>query len=261
MSAAATDVAAIRTPDPSAFDLEPQGQASGAAVLCIHGLTGTPWEVRPLGEELARRGFRSRGPVLPGHDGTPAELAQRSYHDWVECSRREFRNLRRDHERVYVAGLSLGGLLTLLLASEENVPAIATIGTPLRFRGAMPLVISLGRFLKPMLPKKNGSDIVDPSARSVHPGMAVMPMASVHELVKLQKLVCGQLARVTAPLFIGHGSLDHTARPADADEIASGTSSHEVVRRFYERSGHVVPVDFDGADLACDIGDFFMRER
>lgn len=216
-----------------------------------------------LAEELARRGFRARGPLLPGHDLSegPQGLAKHSYHDWVEAVRREYRLLCRAHEDVYVVGLSLGGLLTLLLASEEEVAAVAVVGTPLRFRGATPLAVAVGRWFKPLLPKKNGSDIVDERARSVHPGMSAMPLASVHELVKLQKLVRSQLARIGAPIFVGHGALDHTARPADADDIVSGVGSEEVVRRLYDRSGHIVPVDFDGAELASDIAEFFVRER
>ena len=36
--------------DPAPFDLAGEGPA---AALCLHGLTGTPYEVRPLGEAIA----------------------------------------------------------------------------------------------------------------------------------------------------------------------------------------------------------------
>src|SRR5271154_6266158 len=41
------------------------------ACLLVHGFTGTPWDVRPLGEALAAGGFRVRGIPLPGHGATP----------------------------------------------------------------------------------------------------------------------------------------------------------------------------------------------
>jgi carboxylesterase len=44
------------------------------AVLVLHGLTGSPWEVRPLGEALAARGFHVEAPLLPGHAGAPEAL-------------------------------------------------------------------------------------------------------------------------------------------------------------------------------------------
>ncbi len=59
------------TVDAGAFDLGPVGEP-GPAVLCLHGLTGTPYEVRLPAEALAADGFACVGPVLPGHNA-PAE--------------------------------------------------------------------------------------------------------------------------------------------------------------------------------------------
>ena len=84
------------------YDLAPRVEPTGDAVLCLHGLTGTPYEVRPLAEALADRGMRARGPLLPGHGGRPEELAALTYSAWTESVQREFLALRRDHERVFV---------------------------------------------------------------------------------------------------------------------------------------------------------------
>ncbi len=55
--------------DSGAFDLCPPAEdANGAAALCLHGLTGTPYEVRPVAEALVRRGVRARGPWMAGHE-------------------------------------------------------------------------------------------------------------------------------------------------------------------------------------------------
>jgi carboxylesterase len=59
--------------DSSAFDLPGGGRA---AALCLHGLTGTPYEVRSLGVAFAASGIRAFGPALPGHNETPERLAR-----------------------------------------------------------------------------------------------------------------------------------------------------------------------------------------
>lgn len=61
--------------DPGPFRLGDVG-GTGPAVLCVHGLTGTPYEVRPPPELLARHGFACLGPLLPGHGQTPQALAR-----------------------------------------------------------------------------------------------------------------------------------------------------------------------------------------
>ncbi|MFP6640562.1 MAG: alpha/beta fold hydrolase [Myxococcota bacterium] len=241
--------------DASAFDLKPAVETDAAA-LCVHGLTGTPYEVRPLAEALVQRGIRARGPVLPGHDSTPEELARTSFVQWVEAVEAEFRRLRSEHAQVFLVGLSLGGLLCLELASREPVDALAVVGTPLALRKPIPQLVGVfKRFLK-MLDKSQGSDIRDPAARERQPGYKRMPLDSVHELVRLQRKVRPALQAIRAPTLVAHGRLDRTANPADAGRIYRSLGSREKELYYCEASGHVVTVDWDGEALAHRVADF-----
>ena len=241
------------------FDLRPSGDEA-AAVLCIHGLTGTPYEVRPIAEALVARGFRARGPRLPGHGTVPEDLVGIRWQAWLDAVRAEAEKLRAEHDRVHVAGLSLGGVLTLALAAEGLADAIAVVATPLHLRpAALPLLIPIAKRLRPFLPKRDGSDIRDPEARERHPGYRTMPLAAVHELIRLQRFVRPRLSRITAPILVAHGAHDSTAHPDDARRIAAEVASDTRRLLFLERSGHVVPVDYDGERLAASVCDFLTR--
>jgi carboxylesterase len=242
--------------DPSPFDLP--GDGRGAA-LCLHGLTGTPYEVRPVGEALARRGIGARGPALPGHNETPERLAQVTHTAWLEAARSHLRELRAASERVFVVGLSMGGLLALDLAAAEPVDGVIVIGTPLRLHHPLAWLIPLVKYVRPMQPKPQGSDICDAAARERHPSYDVMPLHAVHELQRLQRRVRSRLAQVTAPILVAHGAHDQSARPADARRIHAGVSSRVRELIFFESSAHVVPVDFDGPRLAEAAGEFLAR--
>ena len=241
--------------DTSPFDL---GRAAAKAVLCLHGLTGTPYEMRSVGEALSGAGLRALGPVLPGHDLSAKELATHVHDDWLDAARAHLGALRRDHEHVCVVGLSLGGLLTLMMASEERVDAAAVIGTPLRLPLAARAVVPVLKHLRPLMPKRNGSDIRDEAARLRHPSHDVMPLASVHELMRLQRRVRARLHQVTSPLLVAHGAHDRTASPADAEEILSGVGSQVRESLLLSDSGHVVTVDHDAPELAAAIVRFFQ---
>ena len=248
--------------DAGPYDLDPQGGDGRVGALCLHGLTGTPYEVRPLAEALAAHGMRARGPVLPGHDSSPEELARVPYTAWIEAAREEIRKLRGQHETVFVAGLSMGGVVTLAIASEGLADAIAVVGTPLRLHPA-PVValLPVAKYVHPYLPKRGGSDIQDPEARARHPGYKKMPLRSTHELVKMQRWVRKRLDRITTPIFVGHGALDRTADPHDAHEIAGAVSSDDRQLLILERSGHVAPVDYDGPRVSEAIAAFFEARR
>lgn len=242
--------------DPSPFDLPGDGRA---AALCLHGLTGTPYEVRPVGEALARRGIRARGPALPGHNATPEQLARVSHTAWLAAALSHLGELRAASERVFVVGLSMGGLLALDLAAAEPIDGVITIGTPLRLHHPLAWLIPLVKHVRPMQRKRQGSDICDAAARERHPSYDVMPLHAVHELQRLQRRVRSRLARVTAPILVAHGAHDRSARPADARRIHAGVSSRVRELIFFESSAHVVPVDFDGPRLAEAAGAFLDR--
>jgi carboxylesterase len=244
--------------DPGPFDLPGAGPA---AALCLHGLTGTPYEVRPVGEALAAAGVRAVGPWMTGHDGSPEELARVPGEAWVEGARARLRELRAEHETVYAVGLSMGGLVTLMLATEEPLEAAACIGTPLALRQPLPVLLPVVRHFMPFVGKKGGSDIRDPAARARHPSMPVMPLAAVHQLMRLQRRVRAALPRVEVPLLVAHGAHDATADPGDAGRIYDAVGSAERRRLVLEDSGHVVPVDHDGPELARAVVDFLLRER
>lgn len=242
--------------DAGPYDLQPDSPVPGVAALCVHGLSGTPYEVRPLAEAIAARGIRARGILLPGHGTTPETLARTGRDAWVTAVRDAYRRLKTEHERVFVVGLSLGGLLTLDLASREAVTGIVVVGTPLQLGAPVPQMVPLLKYVMPMLRKRGGSDIRDAEARARHPGYSVMPLASVHELVRLQAEVRSRLGSITAPALIAHGALDRTANPADAARIHAAIASGDRGLLMLADSGHVVPVDHDGARLAEHVAEF-----
>ncbi len=217
--------------------------------------------MRPLGEALARRGLRALGPLLPGHGADAETLARATHADWIDAARDAHRRLREAHERVHVVGLSLGGLLALWLAAERDVDALAVVGTPLRLRSRWARLLPVARRVVPFVEKHSGSDIRDAAARARHPSLRVMPLASAHELTRLQRRVRRTLGRVQAPILVAHGALDATADPDDARRIAGLVASPERELLWLPNSGHVAPVDHDGERLARAVADFCTRPR
>ncbi len=58
----------VQQPAPEPFELAPANAVVGC--LLIHGLTGSPPEMRLLGDDLAAQGSHCLAPLLPGHGTT-----------------------------------------------------------------------------------------------------------------------------------------------------------------------------------------------
>src|SRR5438105_10546165 len=73
------------------------------ACLLLHGLTGAPSEVRPVGEALAKVGIRAVGPRLPGHGTHPRDLQSLTRADLLDAARAALRDLS-SARRLFVCG-------------------------------------------------------------------------------------------------------------------------------------------------------------
>lgn len=88
------------------------------AVLLIHGITGTPSEMRYLGKGLNKAGFTVFCNTLPRHCNTLKELKKVTWQEICQACKDDFKKLKKDFPRVFVAGLSMGALMGVHLAYE-----------------------------------------------------------------------------------------------------------------------------------------------
>src|SRR4051794_38223860 len=82
-------------------------------VLLVHGFTGSPFEMRPVGKALAASGIGSIGVLLRGHGTHPDDMIDFRYPDWIADVEAGLERLLERHDRAVIVGLSMGGTLTL----------------------------------------------------------------------------------------------------------------------------------------------------
>jgi carboxylesterase len=91
-------------------------------VLLVHGFTGTPKEMRWLGEYLNREcAFTVLGVRLTGHATEPEKMIHTNYTDWLGCVEDGYHLLSNAVENIYLAGLSMGGVLSFTIAPELKI--------------------------------------------------------------------------------------------------------------------------------------------
>jgi carboxylesterase len=236
-------------------------------ILCIHGFTGTPFEVRHLGQRLSEQGLTVSGPALAGHTTSIAELDQTTWRDWYGTVEQSFDALRERCARVAVVGQSLGGLLALYLAAQrqEQLVAVAALATPLWLfplaraavwatRPGRVVTDRLGRAVR-ALPKLAGSDVRDPVVKERNPCYQAVPVRALHQLVAFMGEVERHLPRVRVPALIMHSRQDHTAPYACSERIAArvaDTVKHVALTESY----HLIASDVEREQVAAEVSAF-----
>lgn len=247
--------------DGAPFEFEGDGREDVGIVL-IHGFTGTPYEVRFLGERLAREGFAVRAPLLPGHGETPEALDRTTWRDWVDAVERATDEVAARHARVALVGQSLGGLLALYEAGRRRgLAAVASLAAPLWLpRLAARVAASTQRGLLRRvraIPKFGGSDVRDARAKAENPCYPVIPTRALGQLLAFMRIVDDALPLVEAPVLVLHGAQDHTAPAACAPRIAARARAQRV--RILPRSYHLIAADVERDIVAAEVASFVRR--
>jgi carboxylesterase len=241
---------------------------SGVSALLIHGLTGTPYEMRFPGEQLASAGVRVRGVRLAGHARTPEDLAATGYNDWYQSVIGGFEELRAFGEPIVVAGLSLGAVLAARLALDqrEGVAGIAMLSTALFLdRKAAPVLTAarlLGRLTRRIFLSGSGSDIHDQGARKIHPSARRMALSAPINLLALERMIRPRISGLTQPALIVHSHKDHVC-PYDRNVEFLMSHLGSAKKRLVElsESYHVMTVDLEKDRVAAELLEFVQRFR
>jgi carboxylesterase len=241
------------------------------AVLCLHGITGTPFEVRPLAEVFGRLGCSVEAPLLAGHGGTLRDLARTNGSDWLHSAEAALDRLqaRAGGAPVAICGFSMGGLLALRLARlfPDRVSALVVMSAPLRLRRfqvagirtVARLPIDFGGRPMVCIPKLNGSDISDPEMRYKNPGLRAFPLAALKALVDLMDATRADLPMVCTPTLVVHGRQDHTVPMEDSLELTGSLGSEIIERLWLDKSFHIVALDVERAILIDAATRFFAH--
>lgn len=237
------------------------------ACLLIHGFSGSPPEMRELGDVLATHGMRVYGALLAGHGGDPDELVHVGRRQWIASAEEGLRQLER-YPSVFVAGLSMGGVLSLLLAERhaQRIKGVITMSTPTRFTGgwqvkALPIArhfiqwfypLKMMNFANPRVQEEvlRQARLLDPDATidftnaeivNVIKESVRLPVPALDELVRMTNMERRGLSKVRCPLLIIQSKRDQTVNPACAEELyrlATHASPKEL--HWFEQSDHVV---------------------
>ena len=231
--------------DRTAFTLGPADAAT--ACLLIHGFSGSPPEMRPLGEYLAARGIRVEGVRLAGHGTEPEALSDLTWLDWLRSAREGLDRARhgRRRENVMIVGFSMGGLLGLHLCAEHSnwIGGLVTISSPVFFQDRRIHLIPIVRHIFPWHNVRRPGKHTDPEAHTRYHSYRRYPLIAVDYLLDLMRVTRKILPDVTTPTLIMHGMQDSVINPKSALYLHKHLGSEQKELVWWHNSGHGVPFD------------------
>lgn len=231
--------------------------------LLIHGLSGTPVELRYIANGLARAGHTVHCPQLAGHCGTLDQLRQSTWTDWYASVETALDSLARRCEHVFVGGLSMGAILALRLAAlhPAKVHGCMLYAPTLWLDGwGVPWYSRLFSIVQQKsvanlvwFSERSPYGIKDPRLRAIiaeaihsgdpaSAGFLRIPGGCMMELRHLVRLVRRDLASIVQPTLILHPRHDDRASLRNAAYLGRNLGGR-VETVVLEDSYHVITLD------------------
>jgi len=237
--------------------------------LIIHGLTGTPANMKSVSDALQARGYLVKAPLLQGHGTDLKTLTRSGWEDWYGTVVRAHHDLAKEVDSVYCVGLSLGALLGMKLAIDcgDSIKALVLLGTPFEAKPLFRFLVIPAvrytplRFFLTSVAKNFEKSVLDPQGREFYRqnSLSRMPCRSVFQTQDLVNLLRKDLKKITQPLLMIHAHKDHLADPHGLLEIRRGVSSKKVDIMMLENSGHVLTCDYNKEKAASRVVEFFDK--
>lgn len=110
---------------------------NGCLVILIHGLTGTPNEMRFLANFLNKKGYSVISPRLANHGQPLGVLKNTHWQEFYGSVQNAFREVKDGYKFIFASGLSMGAILALLLAQEfpEKISGVSCLSPTLFYDG------------------------------------------------------------------------------------------------------------------------------
>lgn len=224
-------------------------------VLLIHGFTGSPGEMRPLGEYLADKEFTVYGLRLPGHCTSPEDMNTKRWRDWTNAVEQGYNKLINEGiKNIFVCGLSMGGVLTLYFGeTHKEVAGLIPMSAPVEIKDKRLILVPILKHFVKFLRKE---DTEEAKYEIYHYSYDVVPLKALHELTKLLKVTRQKLDKVVSPILIVQSKNDELVHPNNAEIIFNKISSTDKRILWLEKSHHVITLDIERELLYKEIEQF-----
>lgn len=226
--------------------------------LLVHGFTGSPSEMRLLGEYLNRLGFTVLAPRLYGHGSVVGELAEARWAHWYVGVEDAYHLLAGICEEIVVVGLSMGALLGMKLSEEYRVEKIVSLNAPIYIADKRLRLLPLAKMFRAYVPKKNrqASKAMLAEDGKYLIGYDYTPLKSLASLVELIADVKKMLPEFRTPALVVQSVQDRTVKPESARYIYDTIKSADKELLWFYKAGHIVTLGVEREQVFAAVGNF-----
>lgn len=234
------------------------------AVLLLHGFGGKSSNWDYIAKNINKRmNLPVYIPRLPGHATNTADFLNSNADQWLRKAVDSYFYLRNHYQEIYLAGLSMGGLLASLIAANFKVKKLSLVA-PAFFTLNKNIVFT--PYLKYFIKKLDNDFTIDKDSLTeaeidYHNNYSFnyYPEA-LAELYKLMKKGRKAVSQINTPTQLILSTNDEQVKTEQIEKFLNKKMGQFLVdQKIYQKSPHVIINDLEKERCAEDIISFFQK--
>lgn len=224
----------IKVKEPNPIYLE--NENAQHAVLLLHSFTGTVRDVKLLATKLNKAGYTCLVPAYRGHGLMISELMQYTIQDWWQDALAGYQQLKEEgYKKITVLGVSLGGLLSLKLAEEQEVHSVVVMSTPYK-KGDASLEMRLKNYGSRM------GQLLGLNEDEINRQIALIPQyeAGLYEFKRMVDDIMSNVKHIDVPITIKYGKEDELSYEKSANYIYNQIEHSKKSIKGYDLCHHLM---------------------
>ena len=234
-----------------------RSEKNKAIVISLHGFSANAFEARPVAEACSNVGIDAMAPLMPGHGYQDEESTYKMWSlvnskEFLEGLRNDIKIARKNYEKVFIYGQSMGGTLALTIAGEGLVDAVAaTAPGIMKISKIFLLFMRIFGFLFGGKLKH-----MDPTKKFYNSAYEYIPYRAINSLIGLFPHSYKMATKISCPFLLVISENDDMLDPKKTLKALSKVKK-EI--EWYNESGHTMPLDVNGKEICESIAQFFKK--
>lgn len=221
--------------------------------------------MKPLADELRKRGIAYNAITLPGHGFRPRDLENITMSQWLEASFKEYDAMKKEHGDVYIVGFSMGGAIAICIAAQREVSRLVVLSPYFRveekwyyFDSPEDWALRLSKVMDFVRKVKIGQ-INDLRGIEKYNAYEYLPLKTISELSRLGERAAEKAAQVRSATLWIHSEDDIVADYEMSKDIYETVPADDKEFVTYHKSNHIILYDYDSRDAIKEILSFLEK--
>jgi carboxylesterase len=236
--------------------------------LLLHGLGGCPHEVSLVGQFLSENGYNVVAPRYPGHGATGRVMSNYGWQDWYYIAEKEYLELTKKYDEVYVLGFSTGGTLTLKLAEKYDIKKIVLLSPFIYIAYKWYYILrpeiyltTVGSFINDWPANLTLVHINDPVARANYIRGDYFSFKATRSALDLINDTKKDLHKIKSKTLIIHSKGDETTDYTGSEYLYKNIGSIDKTFITLKKSNHIIGLDLEKRKVFREIKTFLDKNN